>query len=101
MRVCVEDGGDRPLSCMIATPRGLSAVTLRNTGHLEFPLQACVVSGTPEIAPPSTSMRDFADEPLPIQEGALRTHTFEPSADSVQVLLNTDERPLNTRIESL
>ena len=101
MRVYVEDGGDRPFSCMIATPRGPSTVALRNIGHLEFPLQACVVADTPEIVAPSTSMRDFADEPLIIQGGALRTYPFEPSVDSVQVLLNTDGRPLNARIELL
>jgi len=101
MRVYVEDGADRPFSCMVATPRGPNTVALRNIGHLEFPLQACVVADTPEIVAPSTSMRDFADEPLIIQGGALRTYPFEPSVDSVQVLLNTDGRPLNARIELL
>jgi hypothetical protein len=101
MRVYVEDGADRPFSCMIATPRGPNTVALRNIGHLEFPLQACVVADTPEIVAPSTSMRDFADEPLIIQGGALRTYPFEPSVQSVQVLLNTDGRPLNARIELL
>jgi hypothetical protein len=101
MRVYVEDGADRPFSCMIATPRGPNTVALRNIGHLEFPLQACVVADTPEIVAPATSMRDFADEPLIIQGGALRTYPFEPSVDSVQVLLNTDGRPLNARIELL
>lgn len=101
MRVYVEDGADRPFSCMIATPRGPNTVALRNIGHLEFPLQSCVVADTPDIVAPSTSMRDFADEPLIIQGGALRTYPFEPSVDSVQVLLNTDGRPLNARIELL
>ena len=68
---------------------------------MEFPLQACVVADSPEIVAPSTSMMDFADEPLIIQGGALRTYPFDPSVDSVQVLLNTDGRPLNARIELL
>jgi len=101
MRVYVEDGADRPFSCMVATPRGPNTVALRNIGHLEFPLQACVVADSPEIVAPSTSMMDFADEPLIIQGGALRTYPFDPSVDSVQVLLNTDGRPLNARIELL
>ena len=44
MRVYVEDGADRPFSCMVATPRGPNTVALRNIVHLEFPLQACVDS---------------------------------------------------------
>jgi len=101
MRVYVEDGAERPFSCMIATPRGPNTIALRNIGHLEFPLQACVVADSPDIVAPSTSMRDFAEQPLIVQGGALRTFPFDPSVDSIQVLLNTDGRPLNARIELL
>jgi len=101
MRVYIEDGSIRPFSCMVATPRGPNTIALRNIGHLEFPLDAQVVADTPDIVAPSTSMRDFADDPLIIQGGALRTYPFDPSVQSVQVLLNTDGRPLNSRIELL
>jgi len=96
MRVYVEDGSIRPFSAVIETPRGPNTVAIRNIGQIEFPLAACVAA-------------DDVDRPLPecasnsmtIQGGALRTYPFDPSVESVQVLLKTDGRPLNARIELL
>lgn len=101
MRVYVEDGAIRPFSCMIATPRGPNTVSIRNIGNLEFPLQASVAADTPDIVRPSVDLRAFKSEPLLIQGGALRTYPFDPSVESVQVVLTTDGRPLNSRIELL
>merc|ERR1712151_127826 len=101
MRIYVEDGAERPFSCMIATPRGPNTIALRNIGHLEFPLDATVVADTPDIIAPSTNMREFSSKAMVIQGGALRTYPFKPMVQSVLVLLNTDGRPLNGRIEIL
>ena len=67
---------------MIATPRGPTTVAIRNFGHLEFPLQACVVADIPESIAPLISMIDLTDKPLIIQGGVLRTHPFSSSIDS-------------------
>jgi len=101
MRVYVEDGATRRFGAMLATPRGPNTIALRNIGHLEFPMEAQVVADTSDLIGPSADMREFEGEPLIIQGGALRTYPFDPSVESVQVLLNTDGRPLNARIELL
>jgi hypothetical protein len=101
MRVYVEDGAARRFGAMIATPRGPNTIALRNIGHLEFPMEAQVCADTSDLVGPSADMREFDGEPLIIQGGALRTYPFDPSVESVVVLLNTDGRPLNARIELL
>jgi len=96
MRVYVEDGLLRPFSAVIETPRGPNTVAIRNIGQVEFPLAANVVADS--IDKPSA---DCLASSTTIQGGALRTYPFDPTVDSVQVLLKTDGRPLNARIELL
>jgi len=96
MRVYVENGQLRPFSAVIETPRGPNTVAIRNIGQLEFPFAARVKSD--EIDQPS---EDCIHSFMTIQGGALRTYPFDPAVDSVQVLLKTDGRPLNARIELL
>merc|ERR1740125_48172 len=88
MRVYVENGQLRPFSAVVETPRGPNTVAIRNIGQIEFPIAANVVA-------------DGVQSSTTIQGGALRTYPFDPSVDSVQVLLKTDGRPLNARIELL
>jgi len=100
MRVYVEDGAMRPFSAMIATPRGPNTIALRNIGHLEFPLDGNVVADTLDLGP-SPEDDGLVSDPLIIQGGALRTFPFDANVESVQVMLKTDGRPLNSRIELL
>lgn len=100
MRVYVEDGYKRPFSAMIATPRGPNTIALRNIAHMEFPLDANCVADSPDLAA-ATDTDALQKEPLIIQGGALRTYPFDHMVKSIQILLNTDGRPLNARIELL
>jgi len=96
MRVYVENGQIRPFSAVIETPRGPNTIAVRNIGQIEFPIACSVIA-------------DDVDQPSPeclatattIQGGALRTYPFDPSVESVEVLLKTDGRPLNARVELL
>merc|ERR1712230_249755 len=62
----------------------------------EFPIAANVVADVVDMPSPECTTSSMT-----IQGGALRTYPFDPSVDSVQVLLKTDGRPLNARIELL
>mmetsp|Transcript_17241 Transcript_17241/g.49993 ORF Transcript_17241/g.49993 Transcript_17241/m.49993 type:complete len:282 (-) Transcript_17241:274-1119(-) len=96
MRVYVENGQLRPFSAVVETPRGPNTIAIRNIGQVEFPLAANVVADN--VDAPSA---ECLDTRMTIQGGALRTYPFDPTVDSVQVLLKTDGRPLNARIELL
>ena len=96
MRVYVENGQLRPFSAVIATPRGPNTVAIRNIGQIEFPIAADVYAN--DVENPSAETVSSATT---IQGGALRTYPFDPLVNSVEVLLRTDGRPLNARIELL
>merc|ERR1719426_183248 len=96
MRVYSENGGMRPFSAVVETPRGPNTVAIRNIGQMEFPISADVVHD--QIDQPSPQA---LSESTIVQGGALRTFPFDPSVDSVEILLTTDGRPLNARIELL
>lgn len=100
MRVYVEDGSMRPFSAVIETPRGPNTIAIRNTGQLEFPMDAGVVADTGP-APTFDTANSYDMTPRTVQGGALRTYPFDPTVESVSVLLKTDGRPLNARIELL
>jgi len=96
MRAYVENGQLRPFSAVIETPRGPNTVAIRNIGQIEFPIAASVVAENIDQPTP-----ECLESSMTIQGGALRTYPFDPTVDSVQVLLTTDGRPLNARIELL
>jgi len=105
MGIYIEDGCLRPFNAVIETPRhGQNAIAVYNTGHLEFPLDACVeadMKGSAKGLAAVTQRLVNMSKPKVIQGGALKTYPFEPSVQSVQILLKTDGRPLNARIELL
>jgi len=96
MRVYVENGLFRPFSAVIETPRGPNTVAVRNIGEMEFPIAANVFAEAVDLPTP-----ECLESSTTIQGGALRTYPFDPAVDSVQVLLKTDGRPLNARVELL
>merc|ERR1719454_33958 len=85
MRVYCENGQMRPFNAVIETPRGPNTVAIRNIGQIEFPIAAEVIADNVDM--PSA---DCASSSMTIQGGALRTYPFDPTVDSVEVLIKTD-----------
>lgn len=102
MGVYLENGNMRPFSAVIETPRGTNSIAIRNSGDLEFPLAACVEAdnGSAGLGRVTKNLAEKGT-PRKVQGGAVHTYPFDPSVASVQVLLTTDGRPLNARIELL
>jgi len=96
MRVYSEDGQARPFNAVIETPQSPNTVAIRNIGQIEFPLAASLIANDVD-APVS----DFPATAMTVQGGALRTFPFPAEVERVEVMLKTDGRPLNARIELL
>jgi len=96
MRVYSEDGNARPFNAVIETPNAPNTVAIRNIGQIEFPLAASLTAN--DVDEP---ISDFSSTSVTVQGGALRTYPFDPNVQRVEVMLKTDGRPLNARIELL
>jgi len=93
-----EDGNARPFNAVIETPKGQNAIRIQNTATMEYPLKAIVETDTEGFI--GERPVDPSNSQL-IQGGAVKTYTFEATVGSVAVLMQTDGRPLNVRIEIL
>ena len=100
MAVYIEDGSLRPFDVVMESPKGDNTVAVRNTASLEYPLFAIVEAGVQGQGSVSNNISDKNAARI-IQGGALKTYTFSAAVGSVQILLETDGRPLNSRLELL
>jgi len=98
LRVYVEDGYIRPFSAVVGTPRGTNTVAVRNISPIEFPMDAAVAPEN-EVDAPSIGETPVQNPPMQIQGNSLHTFRFNHNIQAVQVMLRTDGRPLNARIE--
>lgn len=90
--VYLEDGELRPFNAAIDIPGGSNSISVRNTGQLEFPISACIEADT-------SNMGKGMGKGRVIQGGAVHTIPFDPTVQSVHLLLKTDGRPMTARIE--
>ena len=112
LNVSIEDGNLRPFSAIFETPRETGqSVAIYNTSPMEYPFEAAVEAEVDGYNYAGNGGYNYLggivqrlEETSPaklIQGGAIQTFPFHPAVESVQVLVNTDGRPLNARIELL
>jgi len=101
INVYIEDGSYRPFRAVIETPGGSNAVCIRNTGNMEFPMAACVDGEVENSGTSPSVLLESKDKGRIVQGGAVHTTPFNANVQSVQILLKTDGRPMNARIELL
>merc|ERR1719164_99861 len=95
-----EDGKLRPIQTLVGTRNKAAMIEVRNVGEYQFPFSAAsnyakgAMAQVPQEIPATTAGER-------IDGGALRTFTLEPSTKQLEVVLNTDGRQLNARIELL
>jgi len=95
-----EDGKLRPIQTIVGTRNKAAMIEVRNLGEYEFPFKAAsnYAAGDMALVPkdiPATTTGERVDG------GALRSFPLDPSADQLEVVLNTDGRQLNAKIELL
>ena len=92
-----EDGKTRPIQTLIGTRNKAAMIEVRNVFESEFPFKAASNYAAPEMSakiPPAAAGER-------VDGGALRSFPIEPSAKQVEVVLNTDGKQLNARVEIL
>ena len=99
MSVYLEDGSLRPFRATVESPGSSNAVAIRNSGQIEFPLVAGIDCDFNESGPAQELLQ--TGDCRTVQGGAVYTTPFPPSVKSVQVMLKSDGRPLNARVELL
>ncbi len=101
MSVYLEDGAKRPFRATIESPGSSNAVAIRNTGQMEFPLTAALECDLTNDTIGPAELLLSNSETRTVQGGAVYTTPFPPAVQSVQVMLKSDGRPLNARVELL
>jgi len=100
--VYVEDGLTRSFRATIECFGSSNAIAIRNTGPMELPLTAGIEAdyADKDISENPTNFIPKADPKL-LQGGAVYTKSFSGGVKSVQIMLESNGRPLNAKIELL
>jgi len=100
MKAYSEDGKVRPVQTLIGTRNKQAMVEVRNVGEYEFPFKAASNYAKGAMVALPTEM-PAANPGERVDGGALRSYPIDSSAEQVEVVLKTEGKQLNARIELL
>jgi len=95
-----EDGKTRPIQTLIGTRNKAAMIEVRNVFESEFPFKAASNYAKGEMAAVSKEMPS-ANPGERVDGGALRSFPIDESANKLEVVLKTDGKQLNARVELL
>jgi hypothetical protein len=95
-----EDGKLRPIQTLVGTRNKSAMIEVRNVGADTFPFSAAsnYAKGA-MVALPTELPASIEGER--VDGGALRSYPIDPNSEQVEVVLNTDGKQLNARVEML
>ena len=109
LQIASDDGLTYPFSAVLETPNKHNSIAVRNMSPMEFHMGACVVAdvedakcGGNKVAGQGAVVQALSDlgEPFVVHgDNGIESFQFEETVESVQVLLETDGRPLHARVE--
>jgi len=95
-----EDGKSRPIQTLVGTRNKAAMIEVRNVGEYEFPFNAASNYAKGSMATlPGDMVASIAGEKC--QGGALRSFPLDATTEKLEVVLNTDGKQLNARVELL
>ena len=95
-----EDGKARPIQTVVGTRNKAATIEVRNVGEYEFPFSAASNYAQGAMATIPVDIPATTDG-TQVDGGALRSFPIDPMTEQLEVVLKTDGRQLNARIELL
>lgn len=95
-----EDGKEFPIQTLIGTRNKAANLEVMNTGPYTMPLQAAVSYAIDPLAS-ARDMITYEVDGKYMEGGSVHHMSFSPDIDQLQVLLKTDGKQLNAKIELL
>jgi len=100
MKAYSEDGKARPIQTLVGTRNKAAMIEVLNVGEYEFPFNAASNYATDAMAAAPTEIPATTSGER-VDGGALRSFPLDPATKQLEVVLNTDGKQLNARIELL